>query len=54
MNENIPLVQLLWYYPNENNEIVEWSGITHEPKSVTNDDFQEIKKVCSWYWTKLT
>ena len=44
MNENIPLVQLLWYYPNENNEIVEWSGITHEPKSVTNDDFQEIKK----------
>ena len=44
MNENIPLVQLLWYYPNENNEIVEWSGITQEPKSVTNDDFQEIKK----------
>ena len=32
MNKNIPLVQLLWYYSNENNEIVEWSGITHEPK----------------------
>lgn len=45
MNENIPLVQLLWYYPNENNEIVEWSAITHEPKRVTNEDFQEIKKV---------
>ena len=45
MNENIPLVQLLWYYPNENNEIVEWSGITQEPKSVTNDDFQEIKSM---------
>ena len=44
MNKNIPLVQLLWYYSNENNEIVEWSGITHEPKRVTNDDFQEIKK----------
>ena len=44
MNENIPLVQLLWYYPNENNEIVEWSAITHEPKRVTNEDFQEIKK----------
>lgn len=44
INKNIPLVQLLWYYPNENNEIVEWSGITHEPKRVTNDDFQEIKK----------
>ena len=53
MNENIPLVQLLWYYSNENNEIVEWSGITHEPKSVTNDDFQEIKKYAAGI-TKLT
>ena len=53
MNENIPLVQLLWYYPNENNEIVEWSGITHEPKSVTNDDFQEIKSM-QLVLTKLT
>ncbi|WP_459500226.1 glycerophosphodiester phosphodiesterase [Bacillus sp. C1] len=44
MNENIPLIQLLWYNPNGNNEIVEWSGITHDPENVTNKDFQEIKK----------
>lgn len=44
MNQNIPLVQLLWYYPNENNEIIEWSGVTHAPKSVTNQDFQTIKE----------
>ncbi|MEN1934030.1 glycerophosphodiester phosphodiesterase [Paenibacillus sp. 102] len=44
MNKNIPLVQLLWYYPNENNEIIEWSGLTHAPKSVTTQDFQTIKE----------
>ncbi|KEK22333.1 glycerophosphodiester phosphodiesterase [Bacillus gaemokensis] len=44
MNQNIPLVQLLWYYPNENNEIIEWSGVTHAPKDVTNQDLRAIKE----------
>lgn len=44
MNQNIPLVQLLWYYPNDKNEIIEESKITSAPEHVTNKEFQEIKK----------
>ena len=53
MNENIPLVQLLWYYPNENNEMLNGLVLHMNRKGVTNDDFQEIKNI-DWYWTKLT
>ncbi|PND17397.1 hypothetical protein CW304_10470 [Bacillus sp. UFRGS-B20] len=35
---------MLWYYPNENNKLLNGLGITHNRISVTNDDFQEILK----------
>lgn len=43
LNADIPLVQLLWYYPKENGEsLKEWTGVTPGPEQITDADFQAI------------
>ncbi|TLS36554.1 glycerophosphodiester phosphodiesterase [Pseudalkalibacillus caeni] len=42
LNENIPLVQLLWYAPDGNGGYVEESGLTSSPEKVTEEELQAI------------
>lgn len=43
LNAHIPLVQLLWYSPDENgNGLTEWTGVTPAPDDMTDADFQAI------------
>lgn len=44
LNENVPLIQLVWYYPSEedNSRLVEWTGVTPGPKEITDEDFQAV------------
>lgn len=44
LNEDIPLVQLLWYeVDEESGEMEEWLEITPSPEEITEEDFQEIR-----------
>ncbi|MGP9567078.1 glycerophosphodiester phosphodiesterase [Halomonas sp. AOP5-B2-8] len=44
LNENVPLIQLVWYYPSDddNSRLVEWTGVTPGPQEITDEDFQNI------------
>ncbi|MGP9808493.1 glycerophosphodiester phosphodiesterase family protein [Halomonas sp. AOP12-C2-37] len=44
LNENVPLIQLVWYYPSDddNSRLVEWTGVTPGPQDITDEDFQNI------------
>ena len=44
LNENIPLIQLVWYYPSEekNGRLVEWTDVTPGPEEITDEDFQAV------------
>ncbi|MGO2242500.1 MAG: glycerophosphodiester phosphodiesterase [Halomonas sp.] len=44
LNENVPLIQLVWYYPSEedNTRLVEWTGVTPGPEEITDADFQAV------------
>lgn len=44
LNENIPLIQLAWYYPSEekNGRLVEWTNVTPGPEDITDKDFQAV------------
>lgn len=44
LNENIPLIQLVWYYPSEekNGRLVEWTNVTPGPEDITDKDFQAV------------
>ena len=44
LNENIPLIQLVWYYPSEEEDgrLVEWTDVTPGPEEITDEDFQAV------------
>ena len=44
LNENVPLIQLVWYYPSDddNSRLVEWTGVTPGPEEITDEDLQNI------------
>lgn len=44
LNDDVPLIQLVWYYPSEEDEsrLVEWTGVTPGPSEITDQDFQAV------------
>ncbi|MFG6178677.1 glycerophosphodiester phosphodiesterase [Halomonas sp. THAF12] len=43
LNADIPLVQLVWYYPEEDGDgLAEWTGVTPDPAEISDADFQAI------------
>lgn len=44
LNADIPLIQLVWYSPDEENEgrLTEWTGVTPSPDEITDADFQAV------------
>lgn len=44
LNPNLPLIQLLWYSPSEQNseQLVEWQNTTPGPSEINDADFQAI------------
>ncbi|MBE0463882.1 MAG: glycerophosphodiester phosphodiesterase [Halomonadaceae bacterium] len=44
LNDKIPLIQLVWYYPSEEDDerLVEWTGVTPGPQEITDEDFQAV------------
>ncbi|MBT2785549.1 MULTISPECIES: glycerophosphodiester phosphodiesterase [unclassified Halomonas] len=49
LNDDIPLVQLVWYYPSEEDEsrLVEWTGVTPGPAEITDEDFRAVAQYAS-------
>ncbi|MCA1773362.1 MAG: glycerophosphodiester phosphodiesterase [Halomonas sp.] len=44
LNDDVPLIQLVWYYPSEEDDskLVEWTDVTPGPAEMTDEDFQEV------------
>ncbi|MFG6666996.1 glycerophosphodiester phosphodiesterase [Halomonas sp. HNIBRBA4712] len=44
LNADIPLIQLVWYSPDEESEarLTEWTGVTPAPDEITDADFQAV------------
>ncbi|SDN72056.1 glycerophosphodiester phosphodiesterase family protein [Vreelandella arcis] len=44
LNDDVPLIQLVWYYPSEedNSKLVEWTDVTPGPSEITDEDFQAV------------
>lgn len=44
LNDDVPLIQLVWYYPSEeeDSKLVEWTGVTPGPAEITDEDFQAV------------
>ncbi|MCH4811160.1 glycerophosphodiester phosphodiesterase family protein [Vreelandella neptunia] len=44
LNDKVPLIQLVWYYPSEKEDgrLVEWTGVTPGPEEITDEDFQAV------------
>ncbi|KPQ21082.1 MULTISPECIES: glycerophosphodiester phosphodiesterase [unclassified Halomonas] len=44
LNDDVPLIQLVWYYPSEEDDsrLVEWTDVTPGPAEITDEDFQEV------------
>lgn len=44
LNDDVPLIQLVWYYPSEEDEsrLVEWTDVTPGPSEITDQDFQAV------------
>ncbi|WP_252107162.1 MULTISPECIES: glycerophosphodiester phosphodiesterase [unclassified Halomonas] len=44
LNADIPLIQLVWYSPDDENEghLTEWTGVTPGPDEITDADFQVV------------
>ncbi|MGQ7287740.1 glycerophosphodiester phosphodiesterase family protein [Vreelandella venusta] len=56
LNKHIPLIQLVWYSPSaeDNDRLVEWTGVTPAPADITDDDFQAIKEYAVGIGTNVT
>lgn len=56
LNKHIPLIQLVWYSPSEedNDRLVEWTGVTPAPADITDEDFQAIKEYAVGIGTNVT
>ncbi|MGM0833498.1 glycerophosphodiester phosphodiesterase [Halomonas qinghailakensis] len=56
LNERVPLIQLVWYSPSEedNDRLVEWTGVTPGPAEITDEDFQAIAEYAVGIGTNVT
>nr|WP_163501274.1 glycerophosphodiester phosphodiesterase [Halomonas socia] len=56
LNDEVPLVQLVWYYPKEDGEerLVEWTGVTPGPSEIEDADFEAIRDYAVGIGTNLT
>ncbi|WP_230086154.1 glycerophosphodiester phosphodiesterase [Halomonas sp. 328] len=56
LNADLPLVQLLWYYPEEEGAgaLKEWTGVTPAPEAMSDADFQAIADYAIGVGTNLT
>nr|WP_083700807.1 glycerophosphodiester phosphodiesterase [Halomonas sp. 1513] len=56
LNDQVPLVQLVWYYPEEDGEerLVEWTGVTPGPSEIEDADFAAIREYAVGIGTNLT
>jgi len=56
LNQHIPLIQLVWYSPSaeDNDRLVEWTGVTPAPADITDEDFQAIKEYAVGIGTNVT
>lgn len=56
LNDKIPLIQLVWYYPSEedNSRLVEWTDVTPGPQEITGEDFQAVAEYAVGMGTNLT
>ncbi|PAU77168.1 glycerophosphodiester phosphodiesterase [Halomonas salipaludis] len=56
LNDEVPLVQLVWYYPEEDGEerLVEWTGVTQGPSEIEDADFAAIRDYAVGIGTNLT
>ncbi|RZU98211.1 glycerophosphodiester phosphodiesterase [Spiribacter vilamensis] len=56
INPNVPLVQLVWYYPEneDSEELTEWTGVTPGPEAITDADFQEVRDYAVAIGTNMT
>lgn len=56
LNASIPLVQLIWFHPEEYEEgadLVEWTGVTPGPEAITSDDWQDVSAYAQAVGTNL-
>jgi glycerophosphoryl diester phosphodiesterase len=46
INPDVPLVQLVWYYPEseDSDTLIEWTGVTPGPGTITDADFETIRE----------
>ncbi|GAA0556452.1 glycerophosphodiester phosphodiesterase [Halomonas salifodinae] len=56
LDAELPLIQLLWYSPEEEGAeaLVEWSGVTPAPEEIRDTDFQAIADYAIGVGTNLT
>ncbi|MBP5981727.1 MAG: glycerophosphodiester phosphodiesterase [Halomonas sp.] len=56
LNDKIPLIQLVWYYPSEedSSRLVEWTGVTPGPQEITDEDFQAVAEYAVGLGTNFT
>ncbi|WP_254277683.1 glycerophosphodiester phosphodiesterase [Halomonas sp. 3H] len=56
LNDDVPLIQLVWYYPEDNGDerLVEWTGVTPGPSEIDDADFQAIREYALGIGTNLT
>ncbi|AVI64078.1 glycerophosphodiester phosphodiesterase [Halomonas sp. GFAJ-1] len=56
LNENVPLIQLVWYHTNEedDSQLQEWTGVTPGPAEITDEDFQAIAEYAVGIGTNVT
>ncbi|UXZ54930.1 glycerophosphodiester phosphodiesterase [Halomonas sp. 7T] len=56
LNENVPLIQLVWYHTNEedDSQLQEWTGVTPGPAEITDEDFQAVAEYAAGIGTNVT
>lgn len=56
LNENVPLIQLVWYYPDEEDDsrLLEWTNVTPGPSEITDADFQAVADYAAGIGTNVT
>lgn len=56
LNENVPLIQLVWYYTSEEDDssLQEWTDVTPGPAEITDEDFQAVAEYAVGIGTNVT
>ncbi|MCL7931061.1 glycerophosphodiester phosphodiesterase [Halomonas llamarensis] len=56
LNDDVPLIQLVWYYPSEEDDshLLEWTNVTPGPSEITDADFQAVADYAAGIGTNVT